>query len=361
MKRPGKLGDPDLTLGEDPRADARMINVMADLGMLGAAPELPINAQSTIDELLSFCEMAEPGYDLLNDQMMAELPEVEGVVREEIEIAGTDGNEIALFMHRPREISDRMPAILHLHGGGMVLMSATNSLYERWRSELAATGLIVVGVEFRNGGGRLGPHPYPAGLNDCMAALYWLAAQREALGYSGIVVSGESGGGNLSLATALRAHREGHIGNLRGVYAQCPYISNRYLDKDPELVSLFENDGLGMDCELLGALARLYDPVGVHGSDPLAWPLYAQVSDLQGLPPHKISVNELDVLRDEGLAYYHKLLAAGVTASCRTINGTTHAAEMIYRGAMPDVYLGSIRDIKGFAEDVCTGAFNDSP
>ena len=49
----------------------------------------------------------------------------------------------------------------------MVLMSADGPIYDRWRSELAATGLVVVGVEFRNGAGKLGPHPFPAGLNDC--------------------------------------------------------------------------------------------------------------------------------------------------------------------------------------------------
>lgn len=355
MKRPGKLDNPELTLADDPRVDARIIDVMTQMGMLDEAPALPVNAQSSIEELLAFCEMAEPGYEALNDQMMAGLPVLDGVVREEVTIDGFDANQISLFIHRPQHATGKLPAILHLHGGGMLMMSATNSVYERWRSELAATGLIVVGVEFRNGAGKLGPHPYPAGLNDCVASLYWLASQQQALGCSGIIVSGESGGGNLSLATALRAHREGRVDTLNGVYAQCPYISNRYLDKDPELISLFENDGLSMTCELLGALGRLYDPAAIYQQDPLAWPLYAQGADLAGLPPHKITVNELDVLRDEGSAYYHKLLSQGVTASCRTINGTTHAAEMIYRGAMPDVYLGSVRDIKGFAEDVCSG------
>ena len=49
----------------------------------------------------------------------------------------------------------------------MVLLEAAGATYGRWRDELAATGLVVVGVEFRNGGGKHGPHPFPAGLNDC--------------------------------------------------------------------------------------------------------------------------------------------------------------------------------------------------
>ena len=67
---------------------------------------------------------------------------------------------------------------------------------------------------------------------------------RAALGISTIVVSGESGGGNLTLATALRAKRDGTLDQIDGVYAMCPYISGAYADPPPELASLFENDGL---------------------------------------------------------------------------------------------------------------------
>jgi hypothetical protein len=52
----------------------------------------------------------------------------------------------------------------------MAICSATDVGFARGREYLAATGLVVVGVEFRNSGGKLGPHPYPAGLNDCAPA-----------------------------------------------------------------------------------------------------------------------------------------------------------------------------------------------
>ena len=65
-----------------------------------------------------------------------------------------------------------------------------------------------------------------------------------------------------------------------------------------------------------------------------------------------ISVNELDPLRDEGLAYFRKLLAAGVRALSRTVNGTTHAGDLMLRGPMADVYLASVRDIKSFADSL---------
>ncbi|MCP4083552.1 MAG: alpha/beta hydrolase [Actinomycetia bacterium] len=84
----------------------------------------------------------------------------------------------------------------------------------------------------------------------------------------------------------------------------------------------------------------------------MAWPYHAPTADLEGLPPHVISVNELDPLRDEGLAYFHELLAAGVSAVSRTVNGTCHAGDCIFRGAMPDVYAATIRDIKSFADSL---------
>jgi len=134
--------------------------------------------------------------------------------------------------------------------------------------------------------------------------------------------------------------------------SQCPYISNAYTEKDPNLPSLYENDGYFLDVENMGAPARVYDPEGTNATNPLAWPLHATADDMTGLPPHVVSVNELDPLRDEGLAYYRKLMAAGVDASSRTVNGTCHAGDCLLRGAMANVFLGTIRDIKTFADSV---------
>ena len=84
---------------------------------------------------------------------------------------------------------------------------------------------MVVGVEFRNGAGKLGPHPYPTGLQDCADGLRWVADHRAELGVSHIVLSGESGGGNLCLSLTHLAKREGWLDVIAGVYAQCPYIA----------------------------------------------------------------------------------------------------------------------------------------
>jgi len=87
-----------------------------------------------------------------------------------------------------------------------------------------------------------------------------------------------------------------------------------------------------------------------HTEDPLAWPYFATADDLAGLPPHVITVNELDPLRDEGLAYYRKLLAAGVPAEGRINLGITHGAEMIFRQALPAEHRAAIADIRAFVD-----------
>ncbi len=192
--------------------------------------------------------------------------------------------------------------MVHFHGGGMAIGSAADAAYRHLREALAATGLVAVGVEFRNSGGRLGVHPFPAGLNDCAAATRWVYANAAELGVSHLIVAGESGGGNLTLTVVHKAKREGWLGEIAGAYAQCPYISNQWLDYPEELPSLRENDGYFISCQQAALLGSLYDPSGAHEKDATCWAGVATDEELSGLPPHIISVNELDPLRDEGLA-----------------------------------------------------------
>jgi acetyl esterase/lipase len=329
-----------------------MVAAMEPLGLADPPEPVPVNPDSSIEDLLDFVAAAEEGFEGLFATLDAGMPAVEGVTRNVEVIDGVDDNDVTLYVHRPTGSSDGLPGVLHLHGGGMVFLEAAGPGYVRWRDNLAASGLVVVGVEFRNAGGKHGPHPFPAGLNDCAAALRWVVDHKAELGITKLIVSGESGGGNLTLATALRAKRDGLIDQIDGVYAQCPYISNAWASPELELTSLFENDGYFLEVAMMGALAKVYDPSGDHATDPLAWPLHAGVEDLAGLPPHVISVNQLDPLRDEGLAYARKLLDAGVPVISRTVNGTCHAGDMIFAAAMPDVYQATIRDIKGFADSV---------
>jgi acetyl esterase len=299
-----------------------MLAAMAMLEMDVAPPPSPVTAANSIEELLAYFMEAEAGFNAFGDFVVSNTPPTTGIISRTEVITGVDGNEINLYIHRPDGVDGPMPCIVHTHGGGMAILKASNPNYSRWRDDLAATGMVVVGVEFRNAAGELGPHPFP------------------------------SGGGNLSIATALKAKQDGWISDIAGVYAQCPYISNAYAEPIAELVSLFENDNYFLNVENMGAFAKTYSPDGADDTNPLAWPMHAESSDLEGLPPHVISVNQLDPLRDEGLVYYRKLLDAGVSAVSRTVNGTCHAGDCLFLDAMPDVWHATIRDIKGFADSL---------
>jgi acetyl esterase/lipase len=234
----------------------------------------------------------------------------------------------------------------------MAIGSATDVGYARGREYLSATGLVVVGVEFRNSAGKLGPHPYPAGLNDCAAGVRWTYANRSDLGVSHLIVGGESGGGNLTLTVGHKAKREGWLNEIAGLYAQCPYISNRWHDAPEELPSLRECDGYFISVQQLAIMGTIYDPTGEYARDATAFAGMATDEELAGLPPHVISVNELDPLRDEGLAYYRRLLRAGVPAVGRIVAGTCHGSDLLLPGVLPDVFAASMRDVSGFAKSL---------
>src|SRR3954447_8114433 len=348
---PGRLGNPAGDLRSDPRADPRMGAARAPFGLDTAGEAPPVDAASPRAAQLEFLAAAETGFEGLFAALGEGLPPVEGVTRSTETITAAGGHEITLFISRPTTATGPLPGILHIHGGGMVILQAAGPAYTRLRDELAATGLVVVGVEYRNGGGALGTHPFPSGLDDCTTALQWMHEHRADLGISSIVLAGESGGANLALATTLKAKRDGHLDLVAGTYAMVPYISGRYTvaAKPAELPSLVENDDYFISCASMEVMAEVYDPGATHADDPLAWPYHATDDDLAGLPPHVVSVCELDPLRDEGLAYYRRLLGAGVDATGRMVLGLVHAGNVIFGAAMPNVYAATVRDVHRFA------------
>lgn len=348
---PGRLGDPARSLGTDPRADPRMVEVLGRFGLLDLPAPAPLGPDAGREALLGFVDAIEPGFEGLFAALHEQFPAVPGVVRETRTIDG-DGGPITLYVHRPEHADGPLPCLYQVHGGGMVMLSAAGPLYGHWRDALAADGAVVVGVEYRNGGGALGAHPFPAGLDDCVTGLRWTAAHLTELGGTHVVVTGDSGGANLSLALALRARRDGWVSEIAGVYAQCPYILGRWDDPALETRSLRECDGYWLDRALFPLLAAVYDPGAEHDADPTCWPQRATAADLAGLPPHVISCNELDPLRDEGLDYHRALLAAGVPSVGRINPGLCHVGELLFRDVMPDVYAAAVRDVVGFARSL---------
>ena len=208
-------------------------------------------------------------------------------------------------------------------------------------------GAVLASVDYR-----LAPeHKFPTAAEDAIAAWQWFRAQAPSFGAdpTRLGVMGDSAGGNLAIATTLKAKQEGWLEQVDGVYALCPYISGAYGAPPPNLLSLEENDGYSLDCQQMAALVKLYDPDNVHAPNPLAWPYHAPAADIEGLPPHFISVNELDPLRDEGIEYYRKLVKAGNSAVARTVHGTNHAGDMSFPDVTPDLYESTLRSLVGFA------------
>ena len=147
---------------------------MINIGLDGVPPAPPVNFNSSREEIQEFNNGMEPVYTDVFSAIFSNVELPDGLMNETKTIIGDDGNEIKLYISKPADLSEEMPAILHLHGGGMAIMKADDPNYIYWRQKLASTGLVVVGVEFRNTAGILGNHPFPAGLNDCVSALKWV-------------------------------------------------------------------------------------------------------------------------------------------------------------------------------------------
>ena len=353
-RQAGRLADPGMGPGTDPRIDPRLRAVLATVGLDAASAPPPLTRAASVEELCEFVGQAEAGFEGLYEALPDALPgDDDNVTYSRQSIRGIDGNDIALHIYRPADDADSLPCTVYLHGGGMTILKADNRVHQRWSRDLAATGMVVIGVDFRNGYTAAGLNPFPAGLNDCSSAVRWISSHRDELGIGKVVLQGESGGGNLVLATTLRAKQDGQLDGIDGVYAMVPYISGGYAwdqaRKLRELPSLVENDGYFIECQMMDLLVSIYDSTGLNAENPLCWPYFAVAADLEGLPPHVISVNELDPLRDEGVAYYRKLLQAGVPVVGRMNLGLVHAADSIFRQALPDVYAATVGDIKRFA------------
>ncbi len=260
-----------------------------------------------------------------------------------------DGNTILLQFVRP-DHDDEVACVYYIHGGGMMSLSSFYGNYRAWARMVAAKGVAVVLVEFRNA---LYPSavpevaPFPAGLNDCVSGLYWVREHAAELGVdpTRVVVSGESGGGNLALATALTLNRRGESHLVKGVYAMCPYIAGQWPDE--RLPSSSENNGIFLNLHSnIGAVG--YGIEALHEKNPLAWPLFASEDDVRGFPPTVISVNECDPLRDEGIEFYRLLLRAGVAARGRQVLGTVHGIE-VAPIICPEISHDTARDLAAFA------------
>ena len=330
----------------DPRIKA-LLGSLPDIEPSSATTREQLVAEANTPEAIEGAAMFGQFMDLCDTEEAA--PSTGLRISTETITSMPDGNSINLRIIRPVG-DDAVACVYYIHGGGMTNLSCFDGMYRGWGKLIAANGVAVVMVDFRNA---LAPSsvpevaPYPAGLNDCVSGFHWVIDHAGDLGIDPdrIVIAGESGGGNLTLAAGMRLLRDGEIGKVKGLYALCPYIAGEWPQE--QLVSTYENNGILLDLHgSKGALA--YGIEAFEAKDPLAWPLFATIDDVAGLPPVVINVNECDPLRDEGIEFYRLLLAAGVSARCRQQMGTMHGTE-IFTIACPDVSRDTARDVAGFA------------
>jgi len=334
----------------DGRLDPRLKAVLAmfDTPALGdVASRGELLAEATAPATIERIEAANAAMAMLDSEDVA--PSL-GLSFQDIEVTSApDGNAISLRLIRP-DGDEVLPCVYYIHGGGMVSGSIDDAIYRAWGRVIAAKGVGVVMVEFRNAvyANSLDEvAPFPAGLNDCLSGLRWVSANAATfrLDPRRIVVAGESGGGNLTLATALSLKRSNELGIVKGLYAMCPYLAGAYPDERYE--STTQNNGILIETH--NNRGKVGYGIEAHEEkNPLAWPDFATTGDVIGFPPTVISVNECDPLRDEGIAFYRLLLQSGVAARGRMLLGTFHGADLATL-LCPEISHETARDIATFA------------
>ena len=244
---------------------------------------------------------------------LPKLGEAVGDVRD-VRLAVDGGAEIPLRVYRPG-LNGLRPTVLYVHGGGWTVGSV-DSHDDVCRSLCHRAGAVVVSVGYR-----LAPeHPFPVPLEDVAAALRWCARNAPSLGGdpARLVVAGDSAGGNLAAALALR------VRDLGG-----PRLAGQVLIY-PALACDFSTGSYRAFAEGYGltrAKARLYwESYTAKGSrlgGPYVTPLAA--CDLRGLPPTLVVTAHFDPVRDDGEAYALRLWRADVPVRCTRYTEANHA------------------------------------
>ena len=234
------------------------------------------------------------------------------------------GPDVRLVVMNPPSEAQGRGAVLHLHGGGMVVGTADRAVADKPQLALEHD-CVVVSVDYR-----LAPEtPFPGPQEDNYAALLWLAENAASLGVdpARILVMGESAGGGLAASLALMTRdRDGPklagqvliypMLDWRTGSGACPY-ANRHTG---EWVWTREKIRFGWN-----ALRGDYQPVDARK----AWFSPALADDLAGVAPAYISTGALDLFLYEDLAFARRLIDCGVPTELHVYPGAIHAFEMV--------------------------------
>jgi cation diffusion facilitator CzcD-associated flavoprotein CzcO/acetyl esterase/lipase len=246
-----------------------------------------------------------------------------GVTISEVDFPSSDDGR-KLRLYHPDEASGPLPVVLFLHGGGWI-GGSLDAFNEPCAALAHNTGALVVSPEYR-----LAPeHPFPAAVDDTLAALRWVADNIATYGGDPerIAVGGESAGANLAAVAAQRARDE------RGPRLTAQVLVAPGTDPLVETASrkLFAH-GPVLSMELCARMAAMYVTDPAELASPLIAP--ARAADLSGLPPALVLTMGVDPLRDEGEDYARALAAAGVPAESRRFEGLIHTT-LSMSGSIP--------------------------
>jgi acetyl esterase/lipase len=232
--------------------------------------------------------------------------------RPDAQVVSVDA-DVSVHVFRPASPRPRTPALLWIHGGGMVLGDAAqdSDFCRRIADQL---NIVVVSVEYR-----LAPeHPFPTPLEDCYTALQWLAHQ-PGIDPARIAIGGASAGGGLAAALALLAKERGEIRPVLQLLSY-PMLDDRTTtrtDIDPRRLRIWS-----LASNRFGWRSYL-GPATTDGDvSPLAAP--ARYDDLSSLPPAWIGVGTNDLFHDEDVTYAHRLQQAGVATTLHVVPGAYH-------------------------------------
>jgi len=224
-------------------------------------------------------------------------------------------HDVPIRVYTPAGPPRTRPLILHIHGGGFCLGNLDMDL---WLCSRLAAGAdaIVVSVDYR-----LAPqHPFPAAVDDCIAALRWVHAHAAELGADpdDLTVIGESAGGNLSAVLCLLARDAGGPSISRQILIYPVVDAAFWTDPANQVVDQPFLTQAQMKVFLRHYLAGQDDAV----TDQRLSPLHAK--DLSGLPPAYIVTGTADVLEPEAIRYRDALRAAGVPVQLVRYTGQPH-------------------------------------
>jgi acetyl esterase len=222
--------------------------------------------------------------------------------------------ELPVRIYTPQDAEGPYPGLVYFHGSGWVVLNI--AVCDTTMRALANnTGCKVVAVNYQ----KAPEHPFPIPFEDCWAATNWVVDHADELGLdaSRIGVIGDSAGGNLAAAVALRARDEGAP---RLAYQALIYPA---VEHGWDTESAHENaEGYLLQRESMHWFWDHYVPDKARASEPYVSPLLA--ADHSGLPPAFIATAEFDPLRDDGRAYHAKLHDAGVPSTYVEYEGMIH-------------------------------------